>query len=239
MTHSFNPVPKYVPWPIHKSHQGCSWGLSNKITLSHYNSVWFWLEAVQVPLADSYWTPPPLLILAYMTESKTRPHTPEVVAKNSEFQKDHLLIKLNCTQWQHWRNWENEKKGSKGKKNCKKKTCQTKRKTSQWSPSVILADKRTNCISASRHLRVKLHIGSYSVVFVCEHVDICSLRESQRWLLPFILASFVFRYSVVSLFYWAEKTVIIPNSIIFINATGLGTVHSQGARSGRTCLQSA
>lgn len=36
--------------------------------------------------------------------------------------------------------------------------------------------------------------------------------------------------SVVSLLYWAELTVIIPNSIIIINATGLRTVHFPGSQ---------
>lgn len=54
------------------------------------------------------------------------------------------------------------------------------------------------------------------------------------WLLLYS-ATFV---SVVSLLYWAELTVIIPNSIIFINATGLRTVHSLGSRSGQSCNQS-
>lgn len=71
---------------------------------------------------DSYRTSSSsLLIRAYMTESKSRPHTPEVGAKNTaSFKKDHLLIKLNCTHWRRWGNRLNEKEGSK-KKKCKNK----------------------------------------------------------------------------------------------------------------------
>lgn len=123
-----------------------------------------------------------------------------------------------------------------------------KRKTSHCAPSVILADKRTNYISASRHPRVRIGIGSLSALFVCEHADIGSISSHKRarevhrpTFQPFILASFVFRHtlvSVVSPLYRAELTVIIPNSIIFINATGLRTVHSLGAGSGESCNQS-
>lgn len=91
---------------------------------------------------------------------------------------------------------ENEKEGSK-----RKKISKNKRKTSHCSPSVILADKRTNYISASWHPKVKIGIGSLSVLFVCEHVDIGShkrAREVHRpTFQPFILASFVFRYTCV------------------------------------------
>lgn len=104
---------------------------------------------------------------------------------------------------------------------------------------MILANKRTNCISASWHPKVKIGIGFLSVRFVCEYAHIGSItfpRVSERCTgVHFSLSSWLLLYSatfvsVVSLLYWAELTVIIPNSIIFINATGLRTVHSSGSQ---------
>lgn len=87
-----------------------------------------------------------------------------------------------------------------------RKKVRIKRKTSHCSPSVILADKRTNCISASWHPRVNIGTGSLSVLFVCEHVDNGSISSRKRArevhrpaFQPFILASFVFRYTLLSL----------------------------------------
>lgn len=61
-----------------------------------------------------------------------------------------------------------------------KATIRIKRKTSHCTPSVILADKGTNYISASWHPRVKIGIGSISVLLVCEHADICSISSHKR-----------------------------------------------------------
>lgn len=138
-----------------------------------------------------------------MTDSNSKPHTPEVGAKSTvRFKKDHLLIKLNCTHSGQRGTERMKRRGSKRKKN----PVRIKRKTSHCSPSVILADKRTNCISASWHRRVKIGIGSLSVLFVCEHADNGSISSHKRarevhrpTSEPFILASFVFRYTLLSL----------------------------------------
>lgn len=151
---------------------------------------------------DSYWISSALLILAYMTDSNWKHHTPEVGAKSTvRLKKDHLLIKLNCT---HWRQWAIERMKRRGAREEKKKKVRIKRKTSHCTPSVILPDKRTNYISASWHPRVKIGIGSLSALFVWEHVDIGSISSHKRarevhrpTFQPFILASFVFRYTHV------------------------------------------
>lgn len=120
------------------------------------------------------------------------------------------------------------------------KAMRTRRKTSQCSPSVMLADKETNYISASWHRRVKLSGGSHhsapaGTASVLGYTDTSAafLHESRRR--PFILASFCILPTLASVVFVfrseAELTVIIPNSIIFINATGLRTMHfheSQG-----------
>lgn len=81
-------------------------------------------------------------------------------------------------------------------------------------------------------LRVKIGIWTHSALFECVHVDIGSISSHMRagevhrpTFQPFILVSFVFHHACVS---WVELTVINPNSIIFIYATGLRSVHSLG-----------
>lgn len=145
------------------------------------------------------------------------------IEKKKRAIKDHLLITLNCT-LRKATGWNEVKQ--------EKKKYQTKRKGKSL---VSLCDPRRQknklhvCITA---LRVKIGIWTHSALFECVHVDIGSISSHMRarevqgpTFQPFILVSFVFRYACVS---WVELTVIIPNSIIFIYATGLRIVHLLG-----------
>lgn len=130
---------------------------------------------------ESFWTSSSfssiLLILAYMTDSNWMHHTPEVGAKSTVRLKKRPpahQTKLHSLKAVGTRG--NEKEGSKRGK----KWVRIERKTSHCSPSVILADKRTNYISASRHPRVRIGRGSLSALFECEHVDIGSISSHKR-----------------------------------------------------------
>lgn len=90
------------------------------------------------------------------------------------------------------------------RRGARKKKCKNK-KTDKSLLSLCDLGKQKNklhfCVMAPR---VKIDIGSHSVLFVCEYVDIGSINSHKRagevhrpTFQPFILASFVFCYTCV------------------------------------------
>lgn len=191
------PVPKHVPGP-HKSHLGCAAeSLSNKITLSICTLRGSDCRALRSPM-------PSLLLdlLLFLLRSSNpglhdwlqlkAPHARGGSQKHCETQKRPPAHQTKLHSQKAMGSGENEKEASK---------MRVKRKTSHCTPSVILADKRTNYISASRHPGVRTGIGSLPALFVRKHVDIGSISSHKRArevycpaFQPFILASFVSRY---------------------------------------------
>lgn len=131
---------------------GAAESLSNKITLSICTLHGSDCRVLRLPI-PRHWTyfssfSSTLLILAYMTNSNWKPHTPKVGAQSTVRLKKRppahqtKLYSLKARIERMKRSW------ARGK--------QMKGKTSHHSPSVILADKRTNCVSASWHQASKL-----------------------------------------------------------------------------------
>lgn len=109
-----------------------------------------------------------------------------------------------------------------------------KPRESQRSPSVILADKGEHSVPAPRGLAGHLrHQGPALSASVCKHVVMTSIssgvreqeeetkNERERERDAFHLGSFCVHLPLLFPPSAAELAVIIPNSIIFMNATGL------------------
>lgn len=181
---------------------GAAESFSNKITLSICTLHGSDCRALRSPI--------PRLLLDLLRSSNPglhdwlqlkAPHARGGSQKHCETQKRPPAHQTKLHSLKAMGNRENEKEGSEREE---KKKVRIKRKTSHCTPSVIHPDKRTNYISASWHPRVKIGIGSLSALFVWEHVDIGSISSHKRarevhrpTFQPFILASFVFRYTRV------------------------------------------
>lgn len=132
-----------------------------------------------------------------MTDSKWKPHKSEVGAKSTVRFKEGPpahQTKLHSL----------KAKGKKRRDAGVEKWGRMKRKTSHSPPSVILADKRTNCIDASWHPRVRMESHSVlSCMWTCRyapgsigsHTGATAVHSSTSQ--PFILPSFVFCYTCV------------------------------------------
>lgn len=101
---------------------GAAESFSNKITLSVCTLHGSDCRASRSPIPRLLLDLLLLLILAYMTDSNWKHHTPEVGAKSTvRLKKDHLLIKLNCTHWRQWAIQGMKRRGAKEKKTRKNK----------------------------------------------------------------------------------------------------------------------
>lgn len=178
-----------------------------------------------------------------MTNFNWKPHTPEVGAKSTvRFKKRPPAHQTQLHSQNAMRTRENRKKGSKGVKNeqNKRERQVTVLPLWSWQTKEQIACLRHGSEGQNWH-RVPL---STVCMWTCWYAPSVPTWELERCTdPPFSLSSWFLLYSatlvsLVSSLYWVELTVIIPNSIIFINPTGLRTVHSLGVGSGQSCDQS-
>lgn len=163
-----------------KAFWGAAESFSNKITLSICTLRGSDCRALRSPIPRLLLDL--LLLLLYPSNPGLHdwlqlkaPHARGGSQRNCETQKRPPAHQTKLHSLKATGNRENEKEWSK-----REKKIRIKRKTSHCTPSVILADKRTNYISASWRPRVKIGIGSLSMLLVCEHADICSISSHKR-----------------------------------------------------------